>query len=158
MTIRPMRPGEGEACERILRALPEWFGIEEALVQYVRDLDRLETLVAEDSGQIAGFLAVRIHNPSSAEIHVMGVRPDLHGRGIGRALVAAAGASLRERSFSFLEVKTLGPSRPNGSYERTRGFYERMGFLPLEENDMWGEANPCLIMVKHLSCGGRAGA
>jgi ribosomal protein S18 acetylase RimI-like enzyme len=150
--IRPMRPGEADVCERILRSLPDWFGIEEALVQYVQDLPRLETLVAIDDGKIAGFLAIRIHNPSSAEIHVMGVRPELHGRGIGRSLVAAAEASLRERSFAFLEVKTLGPSRPDGPYERTRGFYQRMGFQPLEENNLWGAENPCLIMVKHLRC------
>ena len=33
------------------------------------------------------------------------------------------------------------------------GFYERLGFTPLEENDLWGEVNPCLILVKHLVCG-----
>ena len=27
-----------------------------------------------------------------------------------------------------------------------------MGFRPLEENKLWGERNPCLIMVKHLAC------
>jgi len=27
-----------------------------------------------------------------------------------------------------------------------------MGFEPLEENRLWGETNPCLIMVKHLAC------
>lgn len=30
-------------------------------------------------------------------------------------------------------------------------FYEAMGFLPLEETDLWGEATPCLIMVKPLT-------
>jgi ribosomal protein S18 acetylase RimI-like enzyme len=155
--IRPMQPGEAETCEQILRSLPEWFGIEEALVQYVRDLAGLEALVAVQLGTVAGFIAIRIHNPSSAEIHVMAVRPELHGHGIGRALVAAAETSLRERSFAFLQVKTLGPSRPNGPYERTRGFYQRMGFQPLEENELWGAVNPCLIMVKHIRCGGPAG-
>jgi hypothetical protein len=27
-----------------------------------------------------------------------------------------------------------------------------MGFRPVEENNLWGDVNPCLIMIKHLSC------
>ena len=30
-TLRPLQDGEHAACERILRELPEWFGIEEAI-------------------------------------------------------------------------------------------------------------------------------
>ncbi len=97
------------------------------------------------------------HNESSAEIHVMAVRDTFHGQGIGRRLVETAEEDLRSRSVAFLQVKTLGPSRPNAPYERTRGFYERMGFEPLEENRLWGDTNPCLIMVKHLACSGEPG-
>lgn len=152
LSIRPLRDGEAAECERILRALPEWFGIEEALVRYVTDIPRLETLIAESSGEIAGFLTIKRHNPSSAEIHVVGVRPELHGRGVGRALVGAAEARLRADAVEYFQVKTLGPSRPNEHYERTRGFYRHLGFRPLEENDLWGDVNPCLILVKHLAC------
>jgi len=154
--IRDLRPGEVASCEAILRALPDWFGIEEALRDYVRDAARLETLVADDGGAIAGFLSLKEHNPRAAEIHVMGVRPERHGGGVGRALVEEAERRLRARRVEFLQVKTLGPSRPHAPYERTRGFYARMGFVPLEENRLWGETNPCLILVKHLACGPRA--
>jgi hypothetical protein len=48
-------------------------------------------------------------------------------------------------------VKTLGPSHPDVHYARTRSFYEALGFIGLEETTaFWGEANPCLIMVKAL--------
>ena len=110
-------------------------------------------IVAECGGEIVGFVGVRVHNPASAEIHVMGVLPSHHGRGVGRALVEHVEAELRARGFEFLEVKTLGPRRPNAAYAQTRAFYERVGFRPLEENDLWGSVNPCLIMVKHLACG-----
>lgn len=60
--------------------------------------------------------------------------------------------SLSTRGVEYLQVKTMGPSRPNPEYDRTRGFYRRVGFRPLEENDLWGPRNPCLIMVKHLGC------
>jgi GNAT superfamily N-acetyltransferase len=149
--IREIQPGEDAACEEILRSLPEWFGIEEALVQYVRDLSMLETFVAEGAGRLLGFIAVRSHNRFSAEVHVIAVRPDFHGHRLGRALLDHVEGRLRARSVEFLQVKTLGPSRPNEHYDRTRRFYEHMGFRPLEENHLWGSVNPCLIMVKHLA-------
>lgn len=151
-TVRPLRAGESAECEAILRALPDWFGIESALVEYVQSTETFPTFVIEEEGQITAFLTVHLHNPRSAEIHVMGVRPDRHRAGLGRALVRHAEAWLRERRVEFLQVKTLGPSRACEPYDRTRRFYESVGFVPLEENDLWGEANPCLILVKHLAC------
>lgn len=148
--IRVFEPRDKAACEGILRALPDWFGIEDSIVAYVRDLSLLETVVAEISGEIAGFLTLKTHNPHAAEIIVMAVAPNSHAMGIGRALVERAETILRSRHVRFLQVKTLGPSRPCEFYERTRGFYLRLGFTPLEENDLWGEGNPCLIMVKQL--------
>jgi ribosomal protein S18 acetylase RimI-like enzyme len=147
-----MQRGEDAACEAILRALPEWFGIEEALAGYARDLRALETWVADVGGAVVGFLTVKQHTKGSAEIKVMAVAPEAHGRGHGRGLMRSAERALRERGVELLQVKTLSPSRPDAHYERTRGFYERMGFRPLEETNEWGDDNPCLVMVKHLVC------
>lgn len=150
--VRVLRPSDVDSCEHILRALPQWFGIEASLLQYVANLSRLDAYVAEASGDLTGFVAVRTHNPLSAEIDVIAVRPEDHGRGIGRALIEYVQRELRSRAIEFLQVKTLGPTRPDEHYERTRGFYGHLGFRPLEENDLWGDVNPCLIMVKHLPC------
>jgi GNAT superfamily N-acetyltransferase len=155
ITIRGLATGEAAECERILRSLPDWFGIEESLRRYVADLAELEATVAIVSGEIAGFMSLRRHNSWTTEIDVIAVRPEHHGRGTGRALVEDAEARIRLRGMKFFQVKTLGPSRPSEHYDRTRHFYERMGFLPLEENDLWGPANPCLIMVKHLDASRR---
>ena len=152
ITIRELAADESALCERIMRALPEWFGIEESLLAYVRDTEQMETWLALLDGGAAGFLTLHIHNSQAAEIQVMAVLPNLHARGIGSALVEHAEALLRARGTVFLQVKTLGPSRPNDHYARTRSFYLSRGFIPLEENRMWGETNPCLIMVKHLAC------
>ena len=150
--IRPLRPGEGTICENILRSLPEWFGIEESIVQYARDVETMDTYVYLVDDQPVGFLTLHRHNDHSAEIEVMGVLGEHQGRGIGRALVEHVEKVLGGESTEFLQVKTLGPSRPDKNYERTRGFYERIGFSPLEENRLWGDVNPCLIYVKHLRC------
>jgi ribosomal protein S18 acetylase RimI-like enzyme len=131
----------------VLAALPGWFGIEEAVHTYARDVAGLPTFAAGRDG----FLALRQHTDAAAEIHVMGVRPESHRRGLGTALLRAAEAFLRERGVQYLQVKTLGPSHPSEHYAATRSFYAARGFRPLEElTAIWGEANPCLIMVKHL--------
>ncbi|HUI36512.1 MAG TPA: GNAT family N-acetyltransferase, partial [Gaiellaceae bacterium] len=92
------------------------------------------------------------HTDAAAEIYVMGVRPESHRRGLGTALLEAAEAFLREREVEYLQVKTLGPSLPDEGYAATRSFYGARGFRPLEElTAIWGEANPCLIMVKQLA-------
>lgn len=97
-----------------------------------------------------GFLALTTHNPYTAEIHVMGVLPEWHHQGIGTALVERAEAVARDGGYEYLQVKTLGPSHPDLHYARTRTFYMRRGFRPLEElADLW-PGNPCLIMVKRL--------
>ena len=150
--VRSMKSGEACLCEAILRSLPDWFGLEDAIVQYRVDIETMQTIVSVHSEVIVGFLTVREHNPKTAEIQVMAVMERSHGRGGGRDLVRAAEWTLRQRSFEFLQVKTLGPSRPCAAYEKTHRFYEALGFTPLEENNLWGPANPCLILVKHLAC------
>jgi GNAT superfamily N-acetyltransferase len=136
-----------ELCREILTALPDWFGIEEAVDAYVRDVAGLPTFATGRDG----FLALKQHTDAAAEIYVMAVRPESHRRGLGTALLEAAEAFLREREVEYLQVKTLGPSDPDEGYAATRSFYAARGFRPLEElTAIWGEENPCLIMVKHL--------
>ena len=137
-------------CEAILRSLPEWFGIEEAIVSYRRDIETMDTYIAETAGEVVGFITLKLHNEYSAEIQVMAVLRAHHGTGLGRALVEHAEQVLRAQSLEFLQVKTVGPSRPDEHYDRTRGFYSALGFRPLEENNLWGEVNPCLMMIKYL--------
>jgi GNAT superfamily N-acetyltransferase len=141
------------AVERLMRALPDWFGIEESLLEYVADAARLPTYLAyvgHDPNAVGVLLLAR-HFPEAAEVHLMAVDPRFHRRGIGRALLEAVEQDLRSEGVRFLQVKTQGPSRPDPGYQRTLSFYRAEGFAPLEELDgLWAE-NPCLIMVKSLS-------
>jgi ribosomal protein S18 acetylase RimI-like enzyme len=139
-------------CAPILRALPDWFGIEEATHHYIDEIDRLETFLATEKNRRAlGFLSLKTHTPYAAEIYVMGVLPEAHGQGIGRALVQAGINHLRSQGIEYLQVKTLAPSRENNAYAATRTFYQAVGFRPLEEiSKIWDEDNPCLILVQRL--------
>jgi ribosomal protein S18 acetylase RimI-like enzyme len=145
------------AVERLLRSLPEWFGIEQAIRDYVRDAQTMPTYLAmladeqpEHPQPIAAMLATR-HFPESAEIHLMAVAPGHHRRGIGRALLRELERDLVAEGVGMLQVKTLGPSHPDRHYALTRAFYTAMGFLPLQELPNIWPGNPCLIMVKPLA-------
>ncbi len=149
--IREITEGKGKICNDLLRALPLWFGIEEAIQKYVNDVESMPMLVAYSASRPIGLLALNLHNEYTAEIHVVAVHSDFHRGGVGRDLQASAEEYLRGRKFEFLTVKTLSPSRPNKEYELTRKFYVSMGFRPVEEfKTLWGEANPCLLMIKKL--------
>jgi GNAT superfamily N-acetyltransferase len=141
-------PAERSAlCRRVLEALPGWFGLPDAVERYVRVVAELPVLAVGDDG----FLALKLHTAHAAEIYVMGVLPERHRNGTGTALLHAAEAELRRRGVDYLQVKTLGPSRPSSHYAATRAFYETRGFVPLEElTEIWGNENPCLIMIKRL--------
>lgn len=152
--IQPAALGLSDAVEPILRALPQWFGIEQATQMYICEAGQQPTFLAvdveHDNGPV-GFLTLLRHSPYSAEIYVMGVLPEYHRRGVGRALVYAAERQLRAEGVCFFQVKTLSNKHPDPGYQKTRAFYLAMGFRLLEEfPDLWGAHNPCWQLVKAL--------
>jgi ribosomal protein S18 acetylase RimI-like enzyme len=151
MKIEFIETNKAEVCEKILRSLPDWFGIESAILDYIKDVQQMPMIVAKDETEIVGFLALNNHNKYTAEIHVMGIMPKYHRQKIGQRLVSFAEEYLAEKGYRYLSVKTLSESRPNKEYDRTRNFYYGVGFLPVEEfKTLWGEDNPCLLLIKSL--------
>ncbi|HTO08159.1 MAG TPA: GNAT family N-acetyltransferase [Myxococcota bacterium] len=150
--IRALEGRDVPGCERVLRALPAWFGIEASNRAYVESLRRLPAAVAEADGEIVGFIALEAHNPLSFEIHVMGVEPRRHRHGVGRELVRWARGFASERGAHWLHVKTRGPLTPDADYEKTRAFYLAQGFEPLFESlALWGPENSALVLVSRLA-------
>lgn len=142
---------QGLPCEPILCGLPDWFGIEESIQEYVREMDKMPTFLACQGEAVVGFLSLKTHNQYSSEIYVTGIKTELHRQGIGKRLVQAAETYLRANEIEYLQVKTLSDSHPDEGYAKTRAFYQAVGFRPLEELSMlWEEDNPCLLMVKRL--------
>lgn len=137
--------------ENVLRGLPDWFGIEKALLDYVDGVSELPFLAAMDGDACVGFIAVKIHHGHTGDIYVLGILPEYHKQGIGRQLMEAADLFFRENGCKYVIVKTLSELAESEHYERTRQFYLRVGFEPLITlTEMWDEENPCLIMIKEL--------
>ena len=137
--------------KRILRALPEWFGQEDSVVQYIKDAETIQTFLAKDGENVIGFLMIKNHFTESTEIHCLGVMPEHHRTGIGRILVKAVENHLKKEGRTFLQIKTVSDDRECEAYAKTRMFYLAMGFTPLEVfPTLWDESNPCLLLVKSL--------
>jgi GNAT superfamily N-acetyltransferase len=168
--VRGPLAGQGAACDAVLRALPDFFAIEESLRAYVRATDDLPAFVAEEEPALGagdggcrgapgdaaarrtlGILTLATHSPQAAEIQVMGVVPERWREGVGRALLAVAEGWLRERGAVYLTVKTLSATHPDPGYAETRAFYAAMGFVPLLElPGLWGPEDPCAVLLKTL--------
>lgn len=135
----------------ILRELPEWFGIEESIVEYVEEVKKYDFYGAYNNGKAVGFISIKYNNKYTAEMYLIGILKEYQNQKIGRKLIEITEKLLIEDEIKFFMVKTLGESQPDENYKITREFYKKLGFYPLEEiKEIWGESNPCLIMVKTL--------
>lgn len=136
---------------KILQALPEWFGIKEATEEYIKTSKNLPLFAVYHEGQPVGFIVLRLHNPYTAEIYVMGILKEFQRKGLGKVLIDEAKAFCQKNRMEILTVKTLDASREDRAYDQTRRFYESVGFKPLEVfPTLWDESNPCLFMAKFL--------
>lgn len=142
-----------EYSRYVLEKLPEWFGNQEALLDYTENVKELPFWAAFNQNELCvGFLSVKIHYTHTGDIYVCGVLPEYHRDGVGTALYKMAEKYFYSKNCEYIIVKTLSDTVSYEPYEHTRKFYEKMGFIPLLTlTEMWDEWNPCLIMIKQLS-------
>jgi ribosomal protein S18 acetylase RimI-like enzyme len=79
--------------------------------------------VAEEDGRIVGWVSTRVDERiRTGWIINLAVHPDAQGHGLGRALIEAALAHLRDAGMEYAGIATLEQN------ERTRRWYPEMGF------------------------------
>lgn len=103
--IRPVAEGDLEAAER-------W-----ALFSPIVD-GPLQGIVAVEDGEVVGYLTFLRRERHEVELHVMEVRPDKRGEGIGTRLVATAA----EGAVSIVAICTC---------EHGPRFFTALGFRPI---------------------------
>jgi N-acetylglutamate synthase-like GNAT family acetyltransferase len=109
-TIRKARPGDGAAIAQLiaeyaaealmLRRTPAM--VELAIDDYVVATDRRDRIV--------GCGALKEYSPSVAEVAAIAVSRDVHGCGVGRAIVAAVERLAAKRDIYDLFALTLQPA------------------------------------------------
>lgn len=126
ITIDGPHFGKASVCEPILRALPDWFGIEEAIILYQAEIEHLPTILAWETGNVIGFLSIKQHNAYSAEVYVMGIRAEAHRHGIGRALIDKAQEWLRAQHVE-LTGQDVGAFEPGRKLRQDQELLQRNG-------------------------------
>jgi ribosomal protein S18 acetylase RimI-like enzyme len=107
---------------------PRWF-TESALNEIKSAVREEKGVVAIVDQKIVGFATYApIVHERTVELTWIGVRSDLHRRGIGRALVNSLEEELRREGYEAIEVDTVAASVEYEPYARTRNFYHALGF------------------------------
>jgi len=140
-----------DIADKVLRALPDWFGDESGIVDYVEESANLPFWAVFDKGECIGFLAAKAYNALHIGLYVMGIMTEYHRISIGKGLFNTFQNYCLNNGYAYMSVKTLDFSCDYEPYNKTRKFYEAMGLQPFEVlKTLWDEDNPCLIMIKDL--------
>ena len=136
---------------KIMHSLPAWFSPSESIEKHAITHRDYTFFAAFDDETPIGFITLKIHNKYTADIYNMGILEQYHRQGIGRQLVESAEQYCSDNGFLYMTVKTLDSSAEYEPYNRTRAFYQKMGFIPLEVfTTFWNEENTCLFLAKRL--------
>jgi amino-acid N-acetyltransferase len=115
--IEPARPGDRNAILALLAAV----GLPEAGIgSHVAS-----ALVAREPGGLAGCIALEIYG-ESALLRSAAVEPSWQGRGLGKALTAAALGLARERGLREVYLLT----------ETAADFFPKFGFRPISRDEV----------------------
>ena len=128
--IRPLLPRLA-AFDLPPRRAPEdlWRSDEEMLLRWQRDEEPglVAHLAVDEAESVLGVAVARLgeellsHEPS-AHLEVLVVADGMEGRGIGKALVAEAERSARDRGARTMTLHVFGTNT------RARGIYEQLGY------------------------------
>jgi ribosomal protein S18 acetylase RimI-like enzyme len=143
---------KAEYTNIILRKLPEWFGNEEGIQNFVNTVNLYPYWAAFDRDNCIGFFSGKIHHNRTGDIYVCGVNPNYHRKGIGKLLYKELEEYCIEKSCEYIIVKTVYETDTEKYYGKTVQFYKSIGFRELITlPEIWDKNNPCLLMINKLS-------
>jgi GNAT superfamily N-acetyltransferase len=154
LAIRRLAAADAPACDEIVRSLPYHFGDPDGRRECAEAVRRDAGLVALGRGRVIGFLTVVHHFEATSEITWMAVHAGHRGRGVGRALIRRLTDQLRAEGRRLLLVLTVSsleeePGVTDG-YQRTRAFYQAVGFLPARELPNLWPGDKALLLAMPL--------
>ena len=151
MEIVIRKTNEFEKALGIAKTLPEFFtqqGLDEIKVQ----LPDQAVYGAYDGEELIACISYKKVNDSTIDIAFLFMLETYHGKGIGTRLVEES-LAVEGGEFKVCQVNTLAETVEDAGYARTRKFYEKLGFIPIEiihPYPGWGMENPCQIYVRFL--------
>ncbi len=140
-----------EITRKVLRDLPEWFGIEESTKEYIDKVVNYPFIAAYIKGEVAGFYSLREENKDTLDMYVLGVLKKYHNKGVGTKLQEYVNDYAKVKKYKYMMVITLAEKSNNYEYSLTRKFYLKMGFVDFYQNDdIFDSNNPAQILIKEV--------
>jgi GNAT superfamily N-acetyltransferase len=154
VAIRQLAGSDAERCDAIVATLPYHFGDEEGRRECARAVRSQRGLVAEEDGEVVGFVTIEPRFDRCVEVTWMAVRADRRRKGVGRALLDRLVTEARAEGRHFLLVLTVSPSDgpdeiPDG-YQATRLFYEANSFVLARDFPGYWTSDTPVLMVRPL--------
>jgi GNAT superfamily N-acetyltransferase len=143
--IQAGSPDEIEQARGLFREYETWIETDLCFQSFARELAELpgkyappdgRLLLAFQDEQLAGCVALRKIGEGVCEMKRLFLRPDFHGKGLGRRLIDQVVQEAREIGYQRMRLDTL-PPRMNKAIE----LYRRLGFKEIEpyyENPVTG--------------------
>ncbi len=158
MTVRPLRREDRAPLEALLVKTnvfsADEVGIALELIDVVLDREGqkdyiIETAVGDD-GTVLGYFCI---GPTPAthgtyDLYWIAVLPDVHGKGVGKALLARA----EELVLSWGGRLLIAETSSRGSYDGTRMFYQRTHFIEAARiKGYYSVGDDLVVYAKYLS-------
>ncbi len=124
MKIRKANKKQIEESLEIAEELKEWF-TKDAIKKMHRTFKT--NLIVALNGKVKGFFNYKI-NKNSLSIVWMGVKRDIHRKGMGKKLLKELEKIAKKNKKYIIRVETLSYKEKYTPYEYTRNFYLNNGF------------------------------
>ncbi len=152
ITIRPSAPGDEEFVQELAtRAFSAYSRDPQRAIRSILAEPNTETLVAELDALRVGFVVLQYEQlamdfgpwvrPTAARLNAIAVRPDAHGRGVGRRLLESAEEAARGRPALSL---TLATGERNA---RARRLFVGGGFVQLARVERYYAGGQTAILM-----------
>jgi ribosomal protein S18 acetylase RimI-like enzyme len=155
ITVRPLERRDAASCDEIILSLPYHFGDAAGRAQCAEAVRSQRGFVADDEGDVVGFLTFEPRFDDGMEITWMAVRAERRRRGLGRLLVERVADQAVTDGRRLLIVLTVSPSdgadEIENGYDATRSFYRASGFvLTRDFPGYWDGGDTPVLLVRVL--------
>lgn len=132
MTLKFKKSRDADMALDIVKGLGDFFD-EDNYRELKRDVKNDIVYGAFDGKKMLGFIIFCELNADVIELTWMAVRKESRGLGVGKKLINYGMDKIREKKkYKVCYLKTIGEGDRQRSFESTRQFYLKFGFVALE--------------------------
>ena len=130
------QPGDIEDARTLFREYERWLGLSLCFQNFEQELESLpgkyapplgRLLLVYDDEALAGCIALRPIDETTCEMKRLFVRPEFHGKGLGRRMIDRLLHEARQIGYSRMNLDTMP-----GRMDQAISLYRAFGFEEIE--------------------------